>query len=48
MAVTKAFELTREALCTLARNSFQAAFLDAADKAAFVAPVDAYRVAALA
>jgi adenosine deaminase len=45
MAVTEVFELTREALCTLARNSFQAAFLDAADKAAYVAKVDSYEAA---
>jgi adenosine deaminase len=45
-AVAEAFALPRQTLCTLARNSFQASFLDAADKAAFVARVDAYEAAA--
>jgi adenosine deaminase len=48
MAVAEAFELTRETLCALARNSFEASFLDEADKAAFVARIDAYETVALA
>jgi len=46
MAVAEAFALPRETLCTLARNSFEAAFLDDTDKAAYVAKVDAYETAA--
>jgi adenosine deaminase len=45
-AVAEAFTLPRQTLCTLARNSFEAAFLDDADKTAFVAQVDAYEAAA--
>jgi adenosine deaminase len=45
MAVAEAFALPRETLCTLARNSFEAAFLDGADKAAYVAKVDSYEAA---
>jgi adenosine deaminase len=48
VAVLEAFGLTCETLCTLARNGFQASFLDEADKAAFVARVDAYETVALA
>ena len=44
-AVAEAFGLTRETLCTLARNGFEASFLDEADKATFIAEVDAYRTA---
>jgi adenosine deaminase len=40
--VAEAFGLTTETLCTLARNSFQASFLDDDAKAAYVAKVDAY------
>jgi adenosine deaminase len=47
-AVAEAFALTRETLCILARNSFQASFLDEADKATYVARVSAYEAAALA
>jgi len=46
MAVAEAFALPRKTLCTLARNSFEAAFLDDTDKAAYVAKVDAYETAA--
>jgi adenosine deaminase len=42
MAVAEAFELTRETLCALARNGFEASFVDATDKAAYVAKVDTY------
>jgi adenosine deaminase len=44
-AVAEAFALPRQTLCTLARNSFEAAFLDGADKAAYVAKVDSYEAA---
>jgi adenosine deaminase len=45
-AVAEAFALRRETLCALARNSFEAAFLDDATKAAYIAQVDAYEAAA--
>ena len=41
-AVAEAADLTTDELCTLARNSFLASFLGEADKAEFVAKVDAY------
>jgi adenosine deaminase len=41
-AVAEAFALPRETLCTLARNSFEASFLDDSDKAAYIARVEAY------
>jgi adenosine deaminase len=40
--VTAALELTDDQLFTLARNSFEAAFLDEATRAAYLAEVDAY------
>jgi adenosine deaminase len=43
-SVAEAFGLNRETLCTLARNSFEASFLDDANKAEFFAKVDAYRI----
>jgi adenosine deaminase len=47
-AVAEAFALPLQTLCTLARNGFEATFLDEADKAAFVARVDTREEAALA
>jgi len=47
MAVAEAFALPRETLCTLARNSFEAAFLDDTDKAAYVAKVDDHEALAM-
>jgi adenosine deaminase len=44
-AMQEALGLTEEELVTLARNSFTASFLNAADKAARVAEVDAYAAA---
>jgi adenosine deaminase len=41
-AVRDAFSLGDEALVKLARQSFEAAFLDDADKAAYLAEIDAY------
>jgi adenosine deaminase len=46
-AVAEAFALPLQTLCTLARNSFQASFLDDVEKAEFVAGIDAYRRAIL-
>ncbi len=48
MAVAEAFALPRETLCTLARNAFDASFLDDPAKAALVAQVDVYCGTALA
>ncbi|HEX4788058.1 MAG TPA: adenosine deaminase [Actinospica sp.] len=42
-AVTAALELTDDQIYTLARNSFEAAFLDAETRAGYLAEVDAYR-----
>ncbi|MGF1640190.1 MAG: adenosine deaminase [Rhodospirillales bacterium] len=42
LAAAEALGLTRAHLCVLARNSFQASFLDDAVKAAYVAEVDTY------
>ncbi len=41
-AVAEGLDLDRDALITLAKNSFEAAFLPAAMKAAYLAEVDAY------
>jgi len=45
-AVAEGLDLDRDALITLARNSFQAAFLDADAKARYLAEIDAYVAAA--
>lgn len=45
-AVAEAADLTPDELCTLARNSFLASFLGEANKAEFVAKVDAYQARA--
>ena len=44
-AVAEAFALSRQILCTLARNGIQASVLDDAAKAAYIAKVDAYEAA---
>ena len=42
LAVARALDLTREQVVTLARNSFEAAFLEAPERAALQAQLDAY------
>jgi adenosine deaminase len=41
-AVERGLGLTREELATLARNSFEASFLDEAEKQRWYAAIDAY------
>jgi adenosine deaminase len=41
-AVAESLGLSRQTLCTLARNAFKASFLHAAARAEFIAKVDAY------
>ena len=42
VAVADALDLSREEIITLARNSFTGAFLDAADKARYLAQIDVW------